>query len=263
NRSPKKDALDWFYDNISTKYREKVKENKQEVIDTIRPSMKKALNSAIFDLNREIKEMKKKAREEDKDMERPIDNKKKKRDSLVERRKKQKNRLEQAQQIFPTEPSVLGSAVVIPPMNEEERKEYGGMKRDEDVEKIGMEVTMEHEREHGRNPEDVSKEDLGFDVRSLIEDEHGKIEGGRYIEVKGRAGEGAVSLTENEWTMANRFGDEFWLYIVINAKDEPELHKIQNPASKLEPEEKTVVRYWVDQNEWSLREEVTQNVKSK
>jgi hypothetical protein len=45
--------------------------------------------------------------------------------------------------------------------------------------------------------------------------------------------------------MAHRLGNEYWLYIVVKAK-EPELYTIQNPAEKLKPEEEVeVVRYIV------------------
>jgi hypothetical protein len=73
----------------------------------------------------------------------------------------------------------------------------------------------------------------------------------RYIEVKGRAALGGVALTPNEWIKARRFGKDYWLYVVVNCKTKPELHLIQDPASKLRPtEEVSVVRYLVAQSEW-------------
>lgn len=69
----------------------------------------------------------------------------------------------------------------------------------------------------------------------------------RYIEVKG----GAVALTPNEWIKAQRFGKDYWLYIVVNCESNPELFMIQDPASKLKPtEEISVVRYMVAQEDW-------------
>ena len=73
----------------------------------------------------------------------------------------------------------------------------------------------------------------------------------RYIEVKGRAGVGDVALTPNEWIKAQRFGDQYWLYVVVNCKSHPELHLIRNPASKLTPrEEVSVVRFVVGMSDW-------------
>jgi hypothetical protein len=49
--------------------------------------------------------------------------------------------------------------------------------------------------------------------------------------------------------MANRLGDEYWLYIVENAATNPTLYTIQNPALHLNPaEEVSVIRYVV--NDW-------------
>jgi ABC-type histidine transport system ATPase subunit len=46
--------------------------------------------------------------------------------------------------------------------------------------------------------------------------------------------------------MAQRLGNEYWLYIVENAATQPQLCLIQNPAAKLQPEEVVeVVRYMV------------------
>ena len=82
-------------------------------------------------------------------------------------------------------------------------------------------------------PEDVSALNLGYDIRSTASD--GSC---RYIEVKARAGEGAIALTPNEWFMARRMGDDYWLYVVENAAtDNPQLHTIQNPAARYSPEE--------------------------
>jgi hypothetical protein len=62
---------------------------------------------------------------------------------------------------------------------------------------------------------------------------------------------GDVALTPNEWIKAQRLGDQYWLYVVMNCKSRPELHLIQNPATKLTPrEEVSVVRYIVGKDDW-------------
>ena len=109
----------------------------------------------------------------------------------------------------------------------------------EDIEMIGMKITMEHERRHGRIPEDVSGENLGFDVRSISDSEI------RYIEVKARRGRDNVELTQNEWLKARRFRENYWLYVVYNAGTDPELTVIQDPYSNLEPLRREEVRYIV------------------
>ena len=122
------------------------------------------------------------------------------------------------------------------------------MVSDEDMEKIGMDVTMQYERQQGWTPEDVSKENLGFDVRSTSPDGHK-----RYIEVKARAEMGAVALTQNEWFKAKRFQDEFYLYAVLNASKAPVLYRVENPAALLMPEEQVEVRYLVSVNEITVK----------
>jgi hypothetical protein len=115
------------------------------------------------------------------------------------------------------------------------------MQEDPEIERIGMEVTMAHEREQGRVPQDVAAENLGFDVRSTDPASGDK----RYIEVKARAKVGPVALTQNEWFKAGRFGQDYYLYAVLNAAAQPELYIIQDPASSLQPQARVEVRYLV------------------
>lgn len=126
------------------------------------------------------------------------------------------------------------------------------MASDPEIERIGMEVTMRYEREQGRDPEDVSREGLGYDIRSR---EPGG--GVRYIEVKARAREGAVELTPNEWLKAQRFRNEYYLYVVYHAATRPQLRIIQDPAAALQPAERIeVVRYVVPREQIVQQSEV-------
>jgi superfamily II DNA or RNA helicase len=137
-------------------------------------------------------------------------------------------------------PAFVGAIRVVPAP-----KIDPAMTSDAEIEKIGMEAAMRYEAEQGRVPEDVSAENLGFDIRST--DSSGNK---RYIEVKARAGMGAVALTQNEWFKAKRFASDYFLYVVMNAATEPELIIIQNPAVNLQPEEKVeLVRYVVSVDE--------------
>ena len=158
------------------------------------------------------------------------------REELERKRQNLLQSIERETHILPSEPKVLGVVKVLPMPQRSD--EPGGT--DEEIEKIGMEVAMAYEREQGRRPTDVSCLNLGYDIRS--EDDQGNV---RYIEVKARARTGAITLTANEWFMARRLQDEYWLYIVENAGSEnPELHTIQNPAFRFKPEEVIgVVRY--------------------
>ena len=83
-------------------------------------------------------------------------------------------------------------------------------------------------------------ENLGYDIRSTAS---GAV---RYIEVKARSRTGVVALTPNEWLMAHRLSDEYWLYVVENAASDPNLHRVQNPSAKFKADEiLEIVRYVV------------------
>src|SRR5260370_41794355 len=120
------------------------------------------------------------------------------------------------------------------------------MESDPEIERIAVEAVMQYETGQGRKAVSVEEENCGWDLTSLLE---GQVN--RYIEVKGRACVGGVALTPNEWIKAQRFGEEYWLYVVVNCKTKPELYLIHDPASKLSPkEEVSVVRYVVNQSDW-------------
>jgi hypothetical protein len=167
------------------------------------------------------------------------------RNELSQRLKDGLAEIEQEGHLSEKPPEVLGVAVILP-APQEVVASVEGMESDPEVEKMAVEVVMHYEADQGRKPVSVEEENCGWDVTSL----HGG-QVARYIEVKGRAGEGGVALTPNEWIKAQRFGQEYWLYVVVNCKTNPQLYLIQNPASKLHPkEEVSVVRYMVGQGEW-------------
>ncbi|SHK67739.1 helicase-related protein [Rhodothermus profundi] len=172
-------------------------------------------------------------------------------DLVIHNKKEQKRRYEQALRELEEEirrervltlstPRFVAAARVVPAKVAADK-----MSEDPDVEQVGMAVAMDYERRYSREPEDVSAQNLGFDIRSRDPRTGRK----RYIEVKARAGVGPVALTKNEWFKAQRFGDEYYLYVVLNAATKPELYIIQNPAVNLKPEEVVEVRYWVGMEE--------------
>ncbi len=132
-------------------------------------------------------------------------------------------------------PQILSIIQVIPKYNKFSQH------TNKEIELIGMEIVIAYEKKHHRIPQDVSLEYLGYDIRS-----QDKLDNYRYIEVKARSTTGEIYLTPNEWLMANRLGNEYWLYIVEYASTNPNLHIIQNPAVNLKAtEEISVIRYIV------------------
>lgn len=96
-----------------------------------------------------------------------------------------------------------------------------------EIELIGMNAAIKYERSKGGIPKDVSLNNLGYDI--LSERQYGD----RYIEVKARRDEGSIYLTENEWDSAKTRGNNYFVYIVLNAKTYPKLYCIKNPASTI------------------------------
>ncbi len=109
----------------------------------------------------------------------------------------------------------------------------------EEVERRAMEVAMDYERRAGRVPEDVSRYEH-YDIRS-VDPKTGDV---RYIEVKGRAGADLkIELTEAEFEVAKRLGDKYWLYIVFNIGESPQLLAIRNPVENVRWREVGIKRY--------------------
>ena len=132
-------------------------------------------------------------------------------------------------------PRVVGVAAVIPgPVPRVMEEGRGG--DNTTVEMAAMRVAMDYERLQGRAPQDVSKTGVGYDVRSEAPD--GDV---RYIEVKGHAATGDVTLYYTEWQMAHRMRQEFFIYEVNHALTYPELWITQDPVGKgVEPNERIV-----------------------
>jgi HSP20 family molecular chaperone IbpA len=158
-------------------------------------------------------------------------------------------------------PEIITSAVVVPApvavMEPESATPSRGipMQRDDEVERIAMDLAMRYERGRGWTPYDVSKDGEHYDVRS-----ESPLGDKRYIEVKGRAQSGAVIITGPEVDKLRQLADRAFLYVVTFCKgDKPRLRIIQDPISKLNPEMLyRQVQYLVEEADWSHNgEEVT------
>jgi hypothetical protein len=156
---------------------------------------------------------------------------------LEERLQRRLKEIELEKNLSLSRPELIGTALLLPMPH---GPIMAGIARDEEVEAAAMGFVIKCELDEGRKPTDISKENQGFDIRS-----EGK-EDLRYIEVKGRATQGSVWLTPNEWQMAHRFANNYWLYVVFHAKDSPEMKRVQDPVKNLPiVEEKETVRYIV------------------
>jgi hypothetical protein len=164
-----------------------------------------------------------------------IQNELRTKEDLQEKKRKLEESIRRETSLLPQKPRIVGVARVLP-----EPAADSNLREDDAIAQIGMQVAIEYERSQNRVPEDVSSQNLGYDIRSTKDADV------RYIEVKARSRTGAVALTPNEWLMAQRLGEEYWLYVVENAASSPRLHRVQNPAAKLKPNEVVeIVRYVV------------------
>jgi len=135
------------------------------------------------------------------------------------------------------------TSVLILPHPERRSPEVRRLQPDSEVEAIAMRVAMEYEKEKGRQVHDVHEKNFGYDLTSL-DLNSGEL---RLIEVKG-IGEstGNVLLTPNEKRVAEDRRDCYWLYVVTDCKNEPQLQNpIKDPARLQWHEVKKVDHYYL------------------
>lgn len=104
-----------------------------------------------------------------------------------------------------------------------------------------MPIQKELTQQHGAVT-DVHKKNVGYDITSL-DSRTGEL---RLIEIKGlaRSGGGTVLLTPNERRVAQDRRDCYWLYVVTNCAEEPELQEpIHDPARLPRHEVRKVQHY--------------------
>ena len=145
----------------------------------------------------------------------------------------------EASLIEPGETAMIAHALVVPTDDPEDRQRH-----DAEVEAIAMGLARVHEEAAGATVRDVSRPVLarreglgdwpGFDLRSLRPADAQGPAVDRAIEVKGRAGSGAVEVSENEWAAACNLRDRYWLYVVFDCgTPRPRLVKVRDPFGRL------------------------------
>ena len=140
-----------------------------------------------------------------------IRNKEEKQKQYIESKKSLADLIERERNLTVNTPKLLGAVRVTHPDVISDI-----MRENAESERIAMDAVMAFEREHGREPIDVSREmGRGYDIKSTGRGET------RYIEVKGRRGEGSVALTRNEWFKARHLRKDYYLYVVWNTVDAP------------------------------------------
>ena len=236
----KRQGVAWLIPHLEA-YQQELHQGREREAEIKRKYGLESLRYLILDLDNDLIHLQERALNGE-DVSLVMRNKEQQKESYRQALSELENRLERERQLTLEMPRFL-AAVRVTPMCAPPQQAEAEMHRDARVERVGTEVTLRYEREHGRQPQDVAAENLGYDVRSL-DPQSGAT---RYIEVKARAGVGRVALTQNEWFTAQRLGDDYYLYAVMNAaSDRPDLYVVRNPAARLQPEEQHQVRYLVD-----------------
>ena len=243
------EVVQWSFANITEKQFEDTKTHVQKDTSDRKKYLESAFTQVIMDLQSQIQELQGKVLLGDMKAQDKILKKQQRITELIRKKKDRLDNLELMVQLNPKAPEVLGCAFVVP-LSQVEYKSHYGMSRDDEAEAIAMEVAVQYEISSGWKPTDVSANNEGFDIRSISPEEIK-----RYIEVKGRsADDGSVMLSENEMNRLAQLGNTAWLYIVMNCKSIPELHRIQNPTSALKFERKTKgVQYFLPMAEWKQK----------
>lgn len=228
-------------ENILTKYLDEIKRQREHEAEIKRKYGIRSLQELILRSEEKLIQYETRRAKGEEIPEAVIQAEMRRKEEFERKKVELERRIEAETNLSLSPPKILGVAAVLPKTPTED-----DLREDKEIEEIGMQVAMRFELSQGREPEDVSLQNLGFDIKSKTKD--GSF---RYIEVKTRAREGKIALTPNEWLMAHRLGNEYWLYVVVNVTSKPELYTIQDPASKLKPsEEVEIVRYIVDKDDW-------------
>jgi superfamily II DNA or RNA helicase len=230
------DIQAWAYEEITEKQLAQVREERIEECDIRREYLNTAFTDLILELQEELNTLQQAElfgesnAEERERLRLRIE-------ELKARKVERLKELDLMMKLSSNLPDVLTQAVILPPIPDEEQKREAAskgvpMQRDDEVEAIAMEVAMRFEQGRGWTPVDVSRDGEHYDIRS--ESPSGEK---RFIEVKGRAGTGAIVLTGPELDKLRQLADRAWLYIATYCKSEqPLLRIIQDPIPSLNPE---------------------------
>ena len=93
------------------------------------------------------------------------------------------------------------------------------------------------EKYFGNTATDVSKQNVGYDIESTTPDGHK-----RYIEVKSITEDGSFSITNNEYTAAHQYGEQYYLCLLVQSAQNTQAIYIQNPLETLKFEKR--IRQW-------------------
>ena len=232
----------WLHQNALAPFIEEIKEQRTEDLQRIAQHVELSLTEVLRRTDQEVGRAMEDVANQVQGAEGRLAQAENRHSVALERRERRRRELEQQQALTLQGVERLATALVIPHPDRDD-PEVKNLKSSRETELTAMQVVMEHEQAQGRQVEDVSEKDLGYDVKSL-DLQSGDL---RLIEVKGLAAEtGTILLTPNEHRVAEDRPDCFWLYIVTNCADTPQLQEpIQNPGRFQWHEVSKIQHYWL------------------
>lgn len=153
-------------------------------------------------------------------------------EELSHRLEKRRRELEQQRQCAVGDLRHLGRSWVLP-HPERNNNRFAPMRRDDEIERIAVEVATKSLESEGYKVESVESQNLGYDLKARKPDPKNPelATSIRFVEVKGRAFKGEIALSQNEYKTAERLKQDYWLYVVFQcATDDPSLNILRDPA---------------------------------
>ncbi|MEW6263442.1 MAG: helicase-related protein [Thermodesulfobacteriota bacterium] len=237
------EAYTWLHDQALSPFIEEVRAERLAEVDRIAEHVELSLTELLQKADDEIGRAAAEVEENVQGAEGRLAKAESRHAELMARRDRRRRELGQQRSLTLQAVERITSLLVLP-HPEREDPEVRRLKPNFKTEATAMRVVMEYERSQGREVYDIHEKNLGYDLTS-IDLNSGEL---RLIEVKGLgAASGTILLTPNERRVAEDRRDCYWLYVVTNCDDEPELQNpIKDPARFRWHEVTKVQHYWLE-----------------
>lgn len=232
-------AIKHAVENIAPKHREEVRQRRLEFLTKTETAVRDRLSKEIAYWKRRAVELQGDERMGKRNARLNSDQARRRAEDAKDRLDRRLEELEQAKNLSPQPPKVLGAALIVPMgllskisgASAQSTAELRTIRDTQAIAARAREAVMDVERQLSYEPVDREFDRLGYDIESRAAD--GKL---RFIEVKGRAeGANTITVTRNEVLTCLNKPDDYILAIVEFKKDGTEqVHYVRNPF-KYEP----------------------------
>ena len=236
------EATAWLNEHALTPFIDEVRSERLEEVDRIAEHVELSLTEVLHRIDQEIGRASEDMENQVAGAEGRLVQAETRHAEATARRTRRRDELKQQRALTLQGVERLASVIVLP-HPESNAHDIKHLRPNAETELTAMRVVMEHERAQGRKVDDVHEKNLGYDVTSL-DLQSGEL---RLIEVKGlAAATGTVLLTPNERRVAEDRRDCYWLYIVTNCAEAPQLQEpVRDPAQFPWHEVSKVQHYWL------------------